>query len=132
MTPTTNRATAAAPRTGLSAAPATLPPPSPQKADQAVHVAGLRRLCKLPNQSVGLFRRCLETAPGRADALLCPREELAAIRFRLVNDPADLRVLEIENLPQKKHGALDRRKPLEENQERDREGLRQLDRAGGI
>jgi hypothetical protein len=71
-------------------------------------------------QLVALLARRLEARPPLLDVAPRSRRELTDVVPALANDLGDLRVVVIEHVVQQQHGALLRRKALEQHQHRQR------------
>lgn len=100
--------------------------------DQAFHIAVTARCDEVIEENHVFSSRRLEPPTHGSDVLPRPVEDLAAIRFGLTEREPDFRVLEIEHLVQKKHGALNRRKPFEKDEQGHRKGLIQAQNSEGV
>ena len=98
-----------------------------EQLDEPVRVAVLDRCEEAPRELVPLLARGLEARPPLLDVPPGAYRELAAVLFPLADDRRDLAVSVAEHLVQQEDGTLDRREALEQDEERDRERVGELD-----
>src|SRR6266571_557610 len=103
-----------------------------EKRQETLQVSARGGVEELLEHFLALLHGGAEARPVLRDVLARPPKDLPAVRFALMDHLRDLRVLVLENLPQKEHGALDGRQPLQEEQERHRQRLADPGRFRGV
>src|SRR5207248_3333100 len=103
-----------------------------QQRDQALHVAESRRAQELLGNTLLLRARRLEARLVFGQSPSCPNENLSTVRFGLVDDVRDVRIVVVEDFAQYEYRALEGRQLFQHHQEGERQRLAQHQRLGQI